>query len=36
MESDVVCKGQLVNVYSVLVRKGLWCVRGSWLICTGC
>jgi len=26
----VVCKGELMNVYSVLVRKGMWCVRGSW------
>jgi hypothetical protein len=21
------CKGELVNVYSVLVRKGMYCVR---------
>jgi hypothetical protein len=29
-ERIVVCKGELMNVYSVLVRKGMWGVRGSW------
>jgi hypothetical protein len=27
MERHVVCKGELVNVYSVLVRKDMSCVK---------
>jgi hypothetical protein len=30
MERHVVCKGEWVNVYRELVRKDMWCVRGSW------
>jgi len=31
MERHVVCKGELVNVYRVLVWKGMWCVRREWV-----
>ena len=28
-ERHVVCKGERVNFYGVLVRKYLWCLRGE-------